>query len=124
MPHRTPVTPSTPGLSTRWASAPGSAVVASTTTRASTCESWRVRCDETFSVQDHAVVDVELPAGSVLVRTGASGTVALSIDSSNAEHIEVAQVGDDISIRATRRGRSARIAIDVPIGTDVNVRGA
>jgi DUF4097 and DUF4098 domain-containing protein YvlB len=83
-----------------------------------------VRRDETFTVHEHAAVDVELPAGSVLVRAGASGIVTVSIDSSNADHIDVAQVGDGISIRATRRGRSARIAIDVPIGTDVNVRGA
>jgi hypothetical protein len=83
-----------------------------------------VRRDETFQVGEHAVVDVELPAGSLLVRAGTSGSVAVSIDSSNADHIEVAQVGDDISIRATRRGRSARIAIDVPVGTDVLVRGA
>jgi hypothetical protein len=83
-----------------------------------------VRRDETFYVQDHANVDVDLPAGSVLVRSGTGGTVAVSIDASHAEHIELAQVGDDISVRATRRGRSARIALDVPIGTDVNVRGA
>ena len=35
-----------------------------------------------------------------------------------------AKIGDSIAIRAKRRGRSARLAVDVPVGTDVNIKGA
>jgi len=83
-----------------------------------------VRREETFSVVDHVVIDVELPAGSVLLRTGDVGRVTVSIDSSGADSFDLGQVGDNIGIRATRRGRSARIVVDAPTGTDVNVKGA
>jgi hypothetical protein len=83
-----------------------------------------VRRDESFEVEQHAAVEIDLPAGNVLVRAGASGVVAVAIDSSAPGSVEVVQLGDDISIRAGRRSRSARIAVDVPVGTDVAVRGA
>jgi hypothetical protein len=83
-----------------------------------------VRRHEQFAVEQHAVVDIELPAGSILLRSGPSGIVTVSVDSSNADHLEIAGIGDTVSIRATRRGRSAKLAIDAPIGTDVNVKGA
>lgn len=83
-----------------------------------------MRRHEQFAVEQHAVVDIELPAGSILVRSGPSGAVTVSVDSSNADHLEIGSIGDTVSIRATRRGRSAKLAIDAPIGTDVNVKGA
>jgi DUF4097 and DUF4098 domain-containing protein YvlB len=83
-----------------------------------------VRRDQSFTVGQHVVVDVELPSGSVLVTAGQSGTVSLSVDGSTPDALDISQVGDSIAIRAKRRGRSARLAIDVPVGTDVNVKGA
>lgn len=83
-----------------------------------------MRRDETFTAHDHTVIEVELRSGSILVRAGTSGRVDVSIDSSTADHVDVGQVGDRISIRAARRGRSGKIAVDVPVGTDVHVKGA
>jgi hypothetical protein len=83
-----------------------------------------VRRDQSFAVGQHAVIDLELPSGSVLVTVGQSGTVSLSIDGSTPDAFDISQVGDSIAIRAKRRGRSARLAIGVPVGTDVNVKGA
>src|SRR4051812_35462401 len=108
----------------RSASAPARRAAASTTTRASTCDGCGVSRDRSFTVGQHPVVTVELPSGSVLVTAGESGTVALSVDGSTPDAFEISQVGDSVAIRAKRRGRSARVAIDVPVGTDVNVKGA
>ena len=83
-----------------------------------------MRRDQTFSVGAHVVVDIELPAGSVHLTAAESGTVAVSVDGSAPDAVDISQVGDSIAIRAKRRGRSARLAIDVPVGTDVNVKGA
>jgi hypothetical protein len=85
--------------------------------------------DQSFTVGQHAIVDIELPSGSVLVtadRSGAdrSGMVSLSIDGATPDAFDISQVGDSIAIRAKRRGRAARLAIDVPVGTDLNVKGA
>ena len=83
-----------------------------------------MRREESFSVEDHVVIDVELPKGSLAVRTGEVGKVFVSIDSTGADSVDVGQVGDNVLIRAVRRGRAARIVVDVPTGTDVNVKGA
>jgi hypothetical protein len=96
----------------------------STTTRASICEHLSVRRDEQFTVEQHVVVDVELPSGSILVRSGVVGTVTVSIESSAPDFVDIGQLGDNISVRAGRRSRSARIVVDAPTGSDVNVKGA
>jgi len=83
-----------------------------------------VRRDQSFTVGQHVVIDVELPSGSVHIIAGQGGTVSLSVDGSTPDALDISQVGDSIAIRAKRRGRSARLAIDVPVGTDVNVKGA
>ena len=53
-----------------------------------------------------------------------NGTVSVSADGEVPDTFDVTQFGDNISIRATRRSRSARLAVDVPVGTDVSVKGA
>jgi hypothetical protein len=83
-----------------------------------------VRRDESFTVGPHVVLEIELPSGSILLRTGSAGTVAVSVDSSAAEGFEIGQIGDNVFVRATRRGRSGRVVVDVPTGTDVEVKGA
>jgi hypothetical protein len=75
-------------------------------------------------VGQHVVVDIELPAGSVALTAAQSGTVSVSVDGSAVDALDITQIGDSITIRARRRGRSARLALDVPVGTDVNVKGA
>ena len=80
--------------------------------------------DQSFAVGQHVVLDIELPSGSVLLTAGSSGTVSVSVDGSTPDTFDITQVGDSIAIRATRRSRSARLAVDVPVGTDVSVKGA
>jgi len=83
-----------------------------------------VRHDQSFAVGQHVVLDIELHGGSVLLTAGQSGTVSVAVDGSTPDTLDITQVGDNIAIRATRRSRSARIAVDVPVGTDVSVKGA
>ena len=83
-----------------------------------------MRRDESFTVGQHVVLDVELAAGSILLRTGSAEIVSISIDASAAEGFDIGQIGDNITIRASRRGRSARVVAEVPTGTDVNIKGA
>ena len=83
-----------------------------------------MRRDQTFAVGQHVVLDIELPAGSVLLNAGQSGTVSVSVDGSTPDAMEITQIGDSIAVRAKRRGRSARLAVDVPVGTDVNIKGS
>jgi DUF4097 and DUF4098 domain-containing protein YvlB len=80
--------------------------------------------DQAFAVGQHVVLDIELPAGSVLVSAATSGTVSVSVDGSTPDKLDITQVGDNIAIRPTRRSRSARLAVDVPVGTDVSIKGA
>ena len=83
-----------------------------------------MRRDQTFAVGQHVALDIELPAGSVLLTAGESGTVSVSVDGSTPDAVDITQIGDSIAIRAKRRGRSARLAVAVPVGTDVHVKGA
>jgi DUF4097 and DUF4098 domain-containing protein YvlB len=80
--------------------------------------------DQSFAVAQHVVLDIELPGGSVLLTGARSGTVSVSVDGSTPDTLDISQVGDHIAIRATRRSRSARLAVEVPVGTDVTVKGA
>ena len=81
-----------------------------------------MRRDDTFAVGTRVELDVELTSGNVVIRAGESGSVKVSVDSSNADSFEVTQLGDTISVRQRRRS-NARISIDVPIGTDASVKG-
>jgi DUF4097 and DUF4098 domain-containing protein YvlB len=83
-----------------------------------------VRQDQSFAVGQHVVLDIELHGGSVLLTAGQGGTVSVAVDGSTPDTLDITQVGDNIAIRATRRSRSARLAVDVPVGTDVSVKGA
>jgi hypothetical protein len=83
-----------------------------------------VRRDQSFVVGQHVVLDIELPSGSVLFTAGQSGAVSVAVDGSTPDTLDITQIGDNIAIRATRRSRSARLAVDVPVGSDVSVKGA
>jgi len=82
-----------------------------------------MRRSETFSVGQRVDLEVELTAGTVALRAGVLGIVEVSIDSSMADSFDVSQLGDSISVRQGRRGRSARLVIDVPTGSDVVLKG-
>lgn len=83
-----------------------------------------MRRDATFTVVGHVHLDIDLTAGAVLVRTAASGTVTVSVDTANAADFSIVLMGDTIVAKAGRRSRSARLVIDCPAGSDVSVRGA
>ena len=83
-----------------------------------------MRQDQSFAVGQHVVLDIELHGGSVLLTAGQSGTVSVAVDGSTPDTLDITQIGDSIAIRATRRSRSARLVVDVPVGTDVSVKGA
>lgn len=81
-----------------------------------------MRREETFAVGQHVELDVELTSGTVVLRAGESGSVRVSVDSSNADLFDVTQHSDGIAVRQRRRS-NARIFIDAPIGTDASVKG-
>ena len=83
-----------------------------------------MRRDESFAVAGHVNIDIDVSAGAVLVRTAASGAVAVSVDTGNASDFTIALMGDTVVARSGRRSRSARVVVDCPAGTDVSVRGA
>lgn len=83
-----------------------------------------MRRDERFTVIDHVHIDVELAAGSVLVRTAAAGAVTVSVDAANADDFAIAFLGDTVVVHQGRRSRSARLVIEVPTGSDVSLKGA
>src|SRR5262245_13140271 len=78
---------------------------------------------ERFSVGERARVEIQVPAGSVQVRQGGTGTVLLDIDSGDADDFVVSQGGDTISVsQPTKwRARSARIVVVVPEGTELDL---
>lgn len=83
---------------------------------------------EHWSVGERPSLDLRVPSGSVEVRNGAAGQVDLSLDSSSADEFEVSAVGDMIVVhhpsRWTMRGRSCRLVLTVPAGSDVAVDAA
>jgi hypothetical protein len=80
----------------------------------------------TFEVGAEARLDVETRSGSIDVRVGAAGRVTIEIDGSAADDWDVSQFGEAITVRPGWgwRSRSARILIETPAGTDVDIRGA
>jgi DUF4097 and DUF4098 domain-containing protein YvlB len=82
-----------------------------------------MRRNETFAVTQRIDLDIHVTAGSVVVRSGELGTVEVSVDSPTAESFDISQLGDSVFVRQGRRGRSARVVVDVPTGTDVAVKG-
>ena len=83
-----------------------------------------MRRDERYTVGGHAEIEIELAAGSITMRAAESGTVSVQVESSGSSELDLTQIGDTIAIRQGRRGRSARVAIEAPVGTDLWVRGA
>jgi DUF4097 and DUF4098 domain-containing protein YvlB len=80
---------------------------------------------ERFTVGDRAEITVEVAAGSVEVRVGTPGEIRVTVGG-NDDLWEIDQVGDAVAVRPRSRwrGRSARMTIDVPRGTGVEVRTA
>lgn len=81
---------------------------------------------ETFETDGPIRVDVETRSGSVDLRAASPGRVHVTIDGGSADDWDVSHVAGAVTIRPGWgwRSRSARIVVEVPAGTDVDVRGA
>jgi hypothetical protein len=84
-----------------------------------------MRRDERFTVGDGAQLEVDITSGSVHVQVGATGSIQVSLDSSQPGNFEVDQLGNTVSIRPPTnwlaRSGSLRLAVEVPPGADVAV---
>jgi DUF4097 and DUF4098 domain-containing protein YvlB len=83
---------------------------------------------EEFVVGDHPTASVQVRTGSVEVRTGAPDRILVALDGPDTDQWDIAQLGDSVSVTPSSRGgwrsRSTRVLVDVPVGTDVEVRSA
>ncbi|MBI4885348.1 MAG: DUF4097 family beta strand repeat protein [Actinobacteria bacterium] len=81
---------------------------------------------EQFQVGERTSLDIEVRTGAVEVRAGAAGRASAALDGDRADEWDVTQLGDSLSIQpADRRGsraRTIRVLVEVPIGSDVEVR--
>lgn len=81
---------------------------------------------EHFAVGERTNLMVEVRSGSVEVRTGAAGRALVTIDSDRSDEWDVMHLGDSLAIQPfdhpMSRGKSARIFVEVPVGSDVEVR--
>jgi DUF4097 and DUF4098 domain-containing protein YvlB len=79
---------------------------------------------EQFQLGDRTSLDIEVRSGSVDVRSGAPGRAIVSIDSGSVDDWEMIQLGDSLSIRPSgRRARAVRMLVEVPPGSDVEIKG-
>ncbi len=82
---------------------------------------------EQFQVGDRTSLVVEVRAGAVEVRTGPAGRAVVTLDSDRVDEWNVLHLGDSLAIqpadRPWSRGKSVRILVEVPEGSDVEVRG-
>ena len=83
---------------------------------------------EEFSVGDRAAIAVEIRTGSVEVRAGSPGRIVVALDGPDVDRWDITQLGDSVSVESSVRGgwrsRSTRVLVEVPAGTDIDVRSA
>lgn len=83
-----------------------------------------VKRSEQFEVGDLSSIDIEVRSGSVDVRTGAPGRAIVSLDCGSVDDWEMIQLGNSVSIRPSgRRARAVRMLVEVPPGSDVEIKG-
>lgn len=80
---------------------------------------------EQWPVGEHPSVEVNVPVGVVEVHVGDAGTIQVTLDSSSAAEFDISKTGDRVAVRHPSRwsirGRSCRVNVTVPAGTDVSV---
>ncbi len=81
--------------------------------------------EEQWSAGEHSTVEVNVPVGVVDVHVGDAGIIQVALDSPSAAEFEISKVGDRVVVRHPSRwsirGRSCRVSVTVPGGTDVFV---
>lgn len=93
-----------------------------------------MRRTETFTswtgatTANRTTVTIDLPSGTIEVRGVETNTVTVHLDTDQPAEWEVSQFGDTVSVRAPRRRglrlRSAKVAVETPIGTHVDINSA
>ncbi|MFM2078766.1 MAG: hypothetical protein RJA49_2656 [Actinomycetota bacterium] len=88
-----------------------------------------MRRTETFSITgDRTTVTVDTASGSVEVRAATSGTLTVNLDTEHPEDWDISQLGDLVSVRSPRRrglrNRAAKMYLEVPPGTHVEIAAA
>lgn len=85
---------------------------------------------ESFTVDATPRLDIRITAGEIAVRaaaerTGTGREVRVGVEAADADELTIAQLGSTITIaqeaRWRFRSRSARVLVDVPVGSDVEV---
>jgi DUF4097 and DUF4098 domain-containing protein YvlB len=83
---------------------------------------------EEFTVGERPAASIEIRSGTLEVRTGGQGRISIALDGPDVDQWQVAQFGDSVSVEPPSRGgwrsRSTRVLVDVPSGTDIDVRSA
>jgi hypothetical protein len=83
---------------------------------------------EEFAVGERPSASIEIRSGTLEVRTGAPGRVGVALDGPDVDQWQVTQFGDSVSIEPPSssgwRSRSTRVLVEVPAGTDIDVRSA
>ena len=87
-----------------------------------------MRRDEHFVVGDRAHLDVSVAAGQLEVNAAAGNEIRVAVDGSNADELEITQIGDTVSIRESprwlSRNRSIRMLVEVPERTPLTVKAS
>ena len=87
-----------------------------------------MRRDERFVVGDRAHLDVSVAAGQLEVIAGSANEIRVAVDGSNADELEISQIGDTVSIRESprwlSRNRSIRLLVEVPPRTPLTVKSS
>lgn len=87
-----------------------------------------MRRTENLSVSGgRTTLTIDTVAGTVEVRAATADTVRVTLDTDHPDEWEVSQLGDVVSVRAPRRrlrSRSAKLYVEAPPGSHVEVNGA
>lgn len=85
-----------------------------------------MRRDERYVVGERAHLDVSVAAGQLEVVASASTEIRVAVDGSNADELEITQIGDTVSIRESprwlSRNRSIRMLVEVPARTPLTIK--
>ena len=87
-----------------------------------------MRRDERFEVGERAHLDVSIAAGQLEVIATARNEIHVAVDGSNADELEITQIGDTVSIRESprwlSRNRSIRLLVEVPTRTPLTIKSS
>jgi hypothetical protein len=77
---------------------------------------------------NRTMLTIDLPSGTIEVRSGDSPTLTVHLDTDQPDDWEVSQFGDTVSVRAPRRRglrlRSAKVYVEAPVGTHLDLNAA